>query len=197
MECMLVGRPGSGRSSLLTALLRSWGCRSLPVTTWYPGGSPSRWRVRLPEEERKLHRLRPPAGFLAVELAAAPLGLPGRRWTLVETPGIEEEVSGDEVARQAVAETLARLLSTDLVIHVVDGAATGERDGLAAADIALWRLARQWRRYLLVVSRMDCASALAGLALVRELDPEVALVPVSALTGQGIRQLRHRLARST
>jgi 50S ribosomal subunit-associated GTPase HflX len=43
---------------------------------------------------------------------------------------------------------------------------------------------------------MDCASAVAGLALVRRLDPELAPVPVSAWTGQGMRQLRNRLAKS-
>lgn len=194
MECMLVGRPGSGRSSLLTALLRSWGCRSLPVTTWFPGGTPSRWRLRLPDEERKLQRLRPPAGFLAVELAAPQLGLPGRRWTLVETPGIEEEVADDPAARQGMAEALGRLLATDLVIHVVDGAATGERGEVSAPDMALWRLGCQRPRYLSVVSRMDCASSAAGLALVRQMDPGLAPVATSAWTGQGIRQLRSLLA---
>jgi len=194
VECMLVGRPGSGRSSLLTALLRSWGCRSVPVTTWFPGGSPSRWRVRLPEEERKVHRLRPAGGFLAIEVAAATLGLPGRRWTFVETPGMEEEVPDDQTAREGVAEALGRILATDMVVHVVDGAATGERGRVYATDIALWRLARLRPRYLLVVSRMDCASSLAGLALVRQMDPEIALVASSAWTGQGIRRLRRLLA---
>lgn len=195
MECVLVGRPGSGRSSLLTAMLRSWGCRSVPVTTWLPGGSASRWRARLPDEERKLHRLRPPGGFLAVELPAPPLGLPGRRWTLLEPPGIEEEVPDDHTIRQGVAEALGRLLATDVILHVVDGADTGERGEVAAADLALWRLGRHRPRYLLVVTRMDCGAATAGLELVRQMDPQIVPVACSAWTGQGVRHLRSLLAR--
>lgn len=194
MECMLVGRPGSGRSTLLTALLRSWGCRSLPVTTWFPGGSACRWRLRLPEEERKVHRLRPAGGFLAVELPAPALGLPGRRWTLLEPPGIEEEVPEDHTVRQGIAETLGRLLATDVFVHVVDGAETGERGEVAGTDLALWYLGRQRPRYLLVVTRMDCLSAVAGFLLLRKLDPDINPVACSAWTGQGLRHLRRLLA---
>lgn len=194
MECLLVGRPGSGRSSLLTALLRLWGCRSLPVTTWSAGGSPSRWRVRLPEEERRLHRLRPPGGFLAVELDASALKLPGRRWAFVETPGVEEGVPADESLRQGVAEALGRLLATDLLLHVVDGAETGERGEVAAADLALWRLGRARPRYVMVVMRVDCEAAGSGLTLLKRLDPGLEPLACSAWTGQGLRRLRRLLA---
>lgn len=194
MECVLVGRPGSGRSTLLTALLRSCGCRSLPVTTWLPGGSACRWRVRLPEEERRVHRLRPPAGFLGVELPASALGLPGRRWTFLEPPGIEEEVPHDHAVRQGMAEALARLLTSDVFIHVVDGAGTGERGEVANADLALWHLGSQRPRYLVVVTRMDCVSSVVGFGLIRQLDARASLVACSARTGQGLRQLRRLLA---
>jgi len=193
VDCILTGAAQSGRTSILVALLRLWKCRSVPATTWLPEGSPSRWRLRLPDEEHRLYRLRPPGGFLGVELAAPPLGLSGRRWLFLELPGLLEDPEG-QVERKAMAEALGRLVTADVVVHVVDAAHTGEEGSLREVDTALFRLLQAKRKYLVMANKMDQAGAAEGLAIVRQCAQGGEVVASSALVGQGIRQLRTFLA---
>lgn len=194
LECVLVGLPGSGKSSLLAALLQAWRCRTAAITVWTAGGSPSRWRLRLPEEERQLHRLRPPHGFLAVEVPASQLGLAGRRWTFSELPALVDEVSEDLLHREGLAEAMARLLVADVILHVVDAERVGKRGQLSAADAALARFGHNRSGYLLVGTKMDAPFSPQGLYLLRQFAGNPEVVPCSVVIGQGIRPIKNFLS---
>lgn len=109
---------------------------------------------------------------------------------IVDTPGIDDEGA---LGAKRVERSLRTLASCDAAVLVVDG----ER-GLAPADRELVRQfeARQMA-YVVAWNKCDRASARAGLLALGEKDPGLAgrAVGVSALTGEGVDELKERLAR--
>lgn len=109
---------------------------------------------------------------------------------IVDTPGIDDEGA---LGAKRVERSLRTLASCDAAVLVVDG----ER-GLAPADRELVRQfeARQMA-YVVAWNKCDRAPARAGLLALGEKDPGLAgrAVGVSALTGEGIDELKERLAR--
>lgn len=109
---------------------------------------------------------------------------------IVDTPGIDDEGA---LGAKRVERSLRTLASCDAAVLVVDG----ER-GLAPADRELVRQfeARQMA-YVVAWNKCDRAPARAGLLALGEKDPGLAgrAVGVSALTGEGVDELKERLAR--
>lgn len=130
---------------------------------------------------------------ISIELGFAPLGLPdGRQLGLVDVPGHE----------RFIRQMLAGVAGIDLVLLVVaadEGVMPQTKEHLAIIDLL------QIKRGILVLSKIDLVEK-EWLALVEEEVREAVkgtvlenapLVRVSALTGEGIPQLRELLARLT
>ena len=109
---------------------------------------------------------------------------------LVDTPGIDDEGA---LGAKRVERSLRMRASGDAAVLVVDG----ER-GLTPADRELVRQfeARQ-TAYLVAWNKCDLVPARAGLLALGEMDPGLAgrAVGVSALTGEGVDELKERLVR--
>lgn len=130
---------------------------------------------------------------ISIELGFAPLRLPdGRQLGLVDVPGHE----------RFIRQMLAGVAGIDLVLLVVaadEGVMPQTKEHLAIIDLL------QIKRGILVLTKIDLVEE-EWLALVEEEVREAVrgtvlenapLVPVSALTGEGIPELRELLARLT
>ncbi|WP_417802714.1 GTPase, partial [Thermophilibacter provencensis] len=109
---------------------------------------------------------------------------------IVDTPGVDD---GGALGAKRVDRSLRTLASCDAAVLVVDG----ER-GLAPADRELVRrFGARGIPYAVAWNKCDLASARAGLRALGEKDPDLAerAVAVSALTGEGVDELKERLAR--
>lgn len=130
---------------------------------------------------------------------AAYLGKDGTALELIDAAGLPEVVHPDAAAREGAARALRALLEADVCLHVVDAAAVGGGAPVGAVDRALAAYARAFLpgRYALLAGKVDHPLGRAGmLKLQRELGPE-RVIPVSALTGTGFREVRAFLASIT
>lgn len=109
---------------------------------------------------------------------------------IIDTPGIDDE---GELGRARVARAHRMLARCDCAVLVVDGAR-----GLTEADRELLRQfgARQVP-YLIAWNKCDLPEARAGLDRLAAEEPACAAhaCPVSAVTGEGVHELKERLAR--
>ncbi|BDG60006.1 GTPase domain-containing protein [Caldinitratiruptor microaerophilus] len=172
MDLVLVGQPGSGKTLLWERLGRLAGAGTGGAT---PGAPPE---VRAWSATRGHGPWR-------------------RRVCLVDTPGLTDRVHPDPARRRAQALALERIAAAAGLLHVVDASRAGQQgeEALAGVDQALSLLGARRGGYAVVATKMDLPWAATGLVLVRRcLQPGI-LVPVSALTGQGLGLLRRLLWR--
>jgi GTP-binding protein len=164
LRLAIVGRPNVGKSSLLN---------------------------RLVGEERALTG--PEAGITR-DAVAAEWEWQGRKILLHDTAGLRKKAhSGEKLEQLSVESTLNAVRFADCVVVVIDAGAPFEKQDLVIAD----HVEREGRAIVFAVNKWDHAidkkRALADLRdrLLRLL-PQVAgaaLVPLSALTGEGVSKL--------
>lgn len=121
------------------------------------------------------------------------VSLPGTGITveLIDAGSLPSGIHPDATVRAAAARALRALLEADLCLHVADAAAVGGGAPVSAVDRALGGYAREFLpgRYALLASKADHPLGWAGrLKLERELAP-AKIIPVSAVTGTGLREL--------
>ena len=108
---------------------------------------------------------------------------------LIDTPGLDDE---GELGALRVQKGLDVLRKTDIALLIVDGSA-----GMSPEDKRLEEeLKKRELPYLVVFNKCDLTSGTAADALERRKDSEnEACIWVSARTGEGIQELKGRLAR--
>jgi selenocysteine-specific elongation factor len=145
--------------------------------TWLVRALTGKDTDRLPEEQRR---------GISIDLGYAPLELPGgRRLSLIDVPGHE----------RFVRTMVAGASGIDLFLLVID-AAEGAR-AQTHEHLAVLRLLGV-ERGVVAVTKIDAVDTdLLELAVeeARELVPKAQVVPVSAKTGAGLKELRAALAR--
>jgi GTPase len=132
--------------------------------------------------ERLFHTLDPTTRAFTYE---------GRRYLLTDTVGFIRKLPHQLV--EAFKATLEETVLADLILHVVDGSEPEQerRDSIAAADAVLEEIGAGASARLLVMNKID----LLDPENRRELSlrhPDA--VPVSAGTGEGLDELRARIA---
>jgi GTPase len=134
--------------------------------------------------ERLFHTLDPTTRAFTYE---------GRRYLLTDTVGFIRKLPHQLV--EAFKATLEETVLADLILHVVDGSEPEAQrvDSIAAADAALEEIGAGGSPRLLVMNKVD----LLGDEDRRELSlrhPDA--VPASAETGEGLDEVRSRIANS-
>ncbi|MGY1671171.1 GTPase HflX [Geodermatophilus sp. SYSU D00710] len=115
----------------------------------------------------------------------------GRHYTLTDTVGFVRHLPHQLV--DAFRGTLEEVVEADLVLHVVDASAPDAMAQVTAVRGVLYEIGARDHPELLALNKVDVAPDgwLAGL---RAVYPDA--VPVSAVTGEGIDDLRAAIARA-
>ena len=190
-DCVLVGRPNSGKTLFLINLCEHLGCGTLELETEGPAGGTLRRRLS-PEEARRLLVGGAPQTTVGVQrvLVRIRRGKSGRECRLVDTTGLVESVHPDESVRWGMASSIGEMLRGRVVLHLVDASLV--REG------AVWwgELEEQMDRYLslrpgyaVLANKMDLPEAEAGLRNLLAQTPARRVFPVSALTRAGFREV--------
>jgi len=112
---------------------------------------------------------------------------------LLDSTGLADRIHPDAAVRAGMAQSLRTLREADAVLHMVDAARAGGPDGSAAVgevDREISAFAGSAGRYAVLANKVDLPAAAAGLRRVRALFPGSLVIPVSALTGAGFREVR-------
>jgi tRNA modification GTPase len=161
----IVGRPNAGKSSLFNQLVE----RERAIVTATPGTT------------RDLVTERISLGGIPVEL--------------VDTAGLRE--AEDEAESHGIARTEGAMADADLVLLLLDATAAVDADGVLRLPVEDARLlaSLEGRSPLVVLNKIDLArpTRLDGVQLANMQNEMSELAQVSALTGEGVPELRGRL----
>jgi GTP-binding protein HflX len=115
----------------------------------------------------------------------------GRRYLVTDTVGFVRRLPHQLV--EGFAATLEETLVADLVLHVVDGSASEQQlvEQIAAVDSVLREIGAQELPVELVVNKIDAVDTLGRRRLANRY-PDA--LQISALTGEGLPELRSRIA---
>jgi GTPase len=115
----------------------------------------------------------------------------GRRYLVTDTVGFVRRLPHQLV--EGFAATLEETLVADLVLHVVDGSASEQRlvEQIAAVDEVLREIGANELPVELVVNKIDAVDTLGRRRLANRY-PDA--LQISALTGEGLDELRARIA---
>ena len=116
-------------------------------------------------------------------------GPDGTLFTLTDTVGFVRHLPHQLV--DAFRSTLEEVARADLVVHVVDACAPDALSQVTAVRGVLYEIGAATLPELLVLNKVDCASAEA-LAALRRAYPHALMV--SAVTGEGVEALRDAIA---
>ncbi|NMP20836.1 GTPase [Sulfobacillus harzensis] len=193
MELCVIGKPNVGKTLLLINFAAYLGLREIHLEVEDEGGAQRVQRLGLDRARRDLVSLYAPkttrVQCLHLEL---PLGRQRPEITAVDTPGIPEGIADDPDRRHQVALAIERAMRAELVVHVLDAGAAGTRRPEAPGlfDAALVEWGRTRPGYLLVANKMDKPGSQDGLRLIKERFRGGALIPASAITRRGFRDLK-------
>jgi GTP-binding protein HflX len=113
----------------------------------------------------------------------------GREYTLTDTVGFVRHLPHQLV--DAFRSTLEELVDADLVLHVVDASAPDAMEQVTTVRGVLYEIGARDHTELLALNKVDIAPP-EWVAALRNVYP--AAVPVSALTGEGVEDLRAAIA---
>jgi GTP-binding protein HflX len=113
----------------------------------------------------------------------------GREYTLTDTVGFVRHLPHQLV--DAFRSTLEEVVDADLVLHVVDASAPDAMAQVTTVRGVLYEIGARDHTELLALNKIDVAPP-EWVAALRNVYPEA--VPVSALTGEGVEDLRAAIA---
>lgn len=194
MECLIVGRPNVGKTLLLITFAAHCGVEHLQLQIQPVGGAPVVQTFSLAEARARLVSPSPhhTQHVQAVELML-PRGKGRRRFRLIDTTGLTDDIHEHADLRRAVAQTLQQLRSAAVILHVLDAAAIGRQGpdrNLPEIDRQVARYASLRHAYLIVANKMDLPWAKQGYELIRKQFAQQRVLPVSALTGAGMKDVK-------
>ncbi|MEW6723604.1 MAG: GTPase domain-containing protein [Bacillota bacterium] len=194
--CLVVGGPNSGKTSLVLSLANLFGAE-LVIRTVTSAGKAVAWESSRARCE--LVSAHPHTTLEAQTIRVTVRTVKAwKEFDLVDTAGLVSYIHHDEAIRRAMAQTVALLSSADLVLHLVDAATLGSglSEAVGPIDLELASYCHDHRSYLVVATKMDLATAPRGLARIRQLFPEGHIVPVSVVTGQGLKVVKSYIIRA-
>jgi 50S ribosomal subunit-associated GTPase HflX len=198
-RCIVLGKPNVGKTLLALALADYVKAKDVEITFQDPGGAgysrkyPMDIAIRelvgtLPHQTKCLQSL-------SLEFRA---GKGKKTVELVDTTGLIDEIHDDPLTRKAMAQTLSAIRGAQIIIHVIDAHLFGHADGLSDPregdlDMQLAAFAGPRGGYCIVANKMDLPGAKRGLARIRRLFTGYKVLPVSAATREGLKEVRRHV----
>ncbi len=198
-ECIIIGRPNSGKTMFALNFSGYLGAKSVDVTFKTYDGLMTCRHFSLDEARRELcgmalHKTR----SLQSMLLNMSVGKSKITFKLTDTCGVSEQIHSEESIRRGMAQTIGLLRSADVILHVVDLSLIG-RDFItnsSSIDHEFYNYGTNRKSYFLLGNKYDISSAKDNLLRLATAFPKATILPVSALYSRGFREVKACVARS-
>ena len=197
-ECMIIGRPNSGKTLFALNFAGYLGIKNVDVTFRTYDGLMTCRRFSLEEAKRELcgntlHKTR----SLQSMVLNMKVGKATTSFKLTDTCGVSEQIHADEKIRKGMAQTIGLLRSVDLILHVVDlSLINKEFCNHSSIDYEFYNYGMICKSYILLGNKYDLSSAKNNLPHLIAAFPKANIVPISALYCQGFREVKACVARN-
>ncbi len=199
-RCIVVGKPNVGKTLLVLGLAEHLRARTVEISFQNPDGARCSRTYAVGDALRELVGPKPhQTRCLQSLVLALPAGKGRKIVELVDTTGLTEHIHQDAAIRKAMAQTLAAIGRAQVVMHVLDAEQAGREDARQAAsdlDRQLAGYAGPRGGYFMIANKMDLPDAKRGLARLQRAFPGYAILPVSAATRVGLREVKRHVLRS-
>ena len=193
-EALIIGKANAGKTLFLINFAEFLGARALKIAQTAADGRASDLRFAPVEARKSLvdavpHKTR---GLQAISVDF-PSGKTSKTVGLTDTTGLTEGIHEDLEVRRSMAQTLGRLRTADIILHIIDASKVGEAGAVEAmgeVDLQIARYAPFRGPYGILANKMDLAWSRAGLARIAERFPGHRIIPISALERRGFREVR-------
>lgn len=197
-ECVIIGRPNSGKTMFALNFAGYLGAKSVDVTFRTYDGLMTCRHFSLEEGKRELcgmtlHKTR---SMQSLVLRMS-VGKTAVNFKLTDTCGVSEQIHQDEKIRKGMAQTIGLLRSADLILHLVDLSLIGRDFGnnCSSIDYELYNYGIVRKSYLMLGNKYDISSAKENFLRLATAFPKATIIPISALYSQGFREVKAYVAR--
>ncbi len=190
-DCVIIGKPNVGKTLFLVNFAE------------YIGACDLQFAQAASDEARRYEFGRARAELVGVsphmtrDVRPATLkirvGKGMREFYMTDSTGLCEGIHADPSVRAGMAASLRRLRAADIILHMVDASKASAPQALEAAgevDLEIARFSCWKWGYALLANKMDLPEAERGLQRIKSMFPSSLIIPVSALTGRGFRQVK-------
>lgn len=202
---LVIGKTNVGKTLFCVHFAQFMGLKELRWLIERSDGRTEQRRMSVGEAERTLsdpiaHRTR---DLQSINLEFA-RGKGERQLLLTDTTGLTDGVNPNLELREAMAKTLEALLSSSLVLHLVDAyevarlgpelATSGPLSGAwNELDEQIARLGARKSGYLVLANKVDLPGAKEGYRRLKERLSGQTVLPISALHGTGFREVKQHV----
>lgn len=201
-QSLVIGKTNAGKTMFCVNFAKYLGIRELKWWVEQADGRQEQRRMSFAEAERTLtdaipHKTRQ-LQSLHVDV---PMGKGIRSFTLTDTTGLTEGIHAEAEVRNAMAQTLKSLLAARVILHVLDASElvkpaqklTGIH--LTELDQQLISFGSSRNAYLILANKMDMPGAKEGYQRLCRQFPKHRVIPVSAKTTKGFREVKRHVFR--
>ena len=193
MEALVVGKPNTGKSLFVVNFASYLGLKEVRLEMMDQDGMVRHQKLPLEKARRQLvsHVVHKTQTMQSISVDI----LTGRHHhviSLTDTVGLTDEIHFENHIRRAMAMALDQLTHTSMVLHLIDASAVGlsRPESLSLMDEAMARYASTIAPYAILANKMDRDLAKVGLDRVRERFRGQAIIPISAMTRRGFRDVK-------
>lgn len=198
-ECLIIGRPNSGKTMFALNFAGYLGTKSVDVTFRTYDGLMTCRHFTLDEAKRELcgfalHKTR----SLQSMILNMRVGKAAVNFKLTDSCGVSEQIHSDEAIRKGMAQTIGLLRSADFILHLVDLSMVNKDFQTKASidhEFYNYGISRK-ASYLLLGNKFDLNLAKDNVPYLASAFPKATLVPVSALYSQGFKEVKAYVARN-
>jgi GTPase Era involved in 16S rRNA processing len=196
-EFAVVGRPNSGKTLFSLNFAAYLNCKAVDITFRSYDGLLDCRHFTLADAKRELcgpnsHKTRAVQSMIL----KLPVGKTSVNFKLTDTCGISEQIHNEEIVRRGMAQTLSLMRCCDFIIHIVDLSAVTDAslNNEANIDREIYNYGIARNRYILLANKTDLPLSRQNLGKLTAAFGQTAVIPVSALYGQGFQEVKTYVA---
>lgn len=199
-SCLVIGKPNAGKTAFVLAFAAHVGLTSINVRAIAPDGAVVTRTLALTDAGRDLVAPSPHKTTCLQSLEIAlPAGKTRRTCELLDSTGLSERIHESDAVRRGMAQTLRSLRGAAVVLHLIDASRAdraGAVEALTDLDREIAAFAGGRTAYAILASKMDLPGAGRGLQMIRQTFPHQRVIPISAVKGWGMKEVRAFVVRA-